>query len=80
VRQVSAKLQGFISCGVTEAVIDRLEVIDVDHQHRQRTLVALETAPFLVGEREKMAAVDEAGQRVGGRELLEPFGLLRSDR
>ncbi|MNG37024.1 hypothetical protein D3C84_1242450 [compost metagenome] len=33
--------QGFVSTLVTMAFIEGLEVIDIDHQHRQRTVIAL---------------------------------------
>ena len=60
---------------MAEGVVDALEVVDVDHRHRQRA-----AAPPRGGKRGvevlvEPAAVGAAGQRVGARQRRQPFGF-----
>src|SRR5262249_39799728 len=47
-----------VADGMAGAVVDRLEVIDVEHQHRDGAIIALEAAPFSIEAFQKMAAVE----------------------
>ena len=52
-----------------EPVIDRLEMVDVDHRHHQRPLGP--ACKFRLQPIEKGAAITQSGQRVGGDRKLE---------
>jgi hypothetical protein len=56
------------------AVVDRLEMIDVDHEHRQRPVIPSKSAPFRFCQDQELPPIVETGHAVGGRQLLE---LLR---
>ena len=59
---------------MTEAVVDDLEVVEVDEHHRDRTrLAGLEEPGELIEEPE---AVGQSGQFVMGRGPLQPFGAV----
>ena len=51
------------------AVVDRLEVVDVDQQQRQWAIVAAEALPFVVEPAGEMTAIEDAGQRVLHRQI-----------
>ena len=55
-------------------VIDRLEVIDVEEQQRQRLAVALRAGDFPLHSIFKMTPVPYAGKRIGRRQFLQ-FGV-----
>ncbi|MNW16200.1 hypothetical protein D3C71_2149690 [compost metagenome] len=48
------------------ALVERLEMVHVHHQHRQRLAVALGAGPLLAQYLVQAAAVGQAGQAVGG--------------
>ena len=57
-------------------VVERLEMVGVDHQERDRGAVAHGAPPFAFDDRIEFAPVAQAGQRVGRGHLLEQvFGL-----
>ena len=53
-----------VAGGVAEAVVDGLEVVEVDEQHRQRPAEAAACAQRVLDAVEEQGAVGEAGQRV----------------
>ncbi|MCY1414837.1 hypothetical protein D9M71_302990 [compost metagenome] len=62
---------------MTMAIVERLEVIDIDHQHCQRPGIALAACPFLAQYLVQAPAIGEASQAVGGGQGRQPlFGLL----
>ncbi|MNC20294.1 hypothetical protein D3C75_682390 [compost metagenome] len=66
-----------VATGMAVALVERLEMVHVHHQHRQRLAVALGAGPLLAQYLVQAAAVGQAGQAVGGgqgRQAL--FGLL----
>ena len=75
--------QQVIAAEVTDGVVVDLEIVDVDHQQRERQLVA-PRARHLLGEAlEEVAVVVEAGEAVGDGELLDATvetGVLDGDR
>src|SRR5581483_12336969 len=60
-----------VARGVAAAIVDVLEVVDVEHQCRQRRTVASGARPFPFSELEEAAPVVEPGERIHGRELDE---------
>ena len=65
---------GAVAGVVTEPVVDRLEMIDVEHQQRQRPLIARKALPFGFGPGEKMAPVEQPRQAVRDGEPLVFLG------
>jgi hypothetical protein len=59
---------------VTETVVDRLKLVNVDHKHRHRPLIALIAAPFDFGHPQEMSPIEETGHAVelhpGGHRLF----------
>lgn len=72
-------LQHTIAERVSEAVVDRFEMIEVDQQHRGRTRVAEVALGELVGVGQERAAVGDAGQGIehGGVAVAQFGALLR---
>ena len=71
-----------VAGGVAEAVVDRLEVVDVDEHQRQRAAVAQRALGLLGEALVERAAVGEPGQRVGQRlrrEALAGVGVGDGD-
>jgi hypothetical protein len=64
---------------VSVQVVDALEVIDVNHQHRRRHRVAPAARPFTVGQHQELAPVVGAGQVVARGQHVQPrasgFGI-----
>ena len=56
---------------MTEGVVDFLEMVDVEHDHRKRLPPAPEPQEFAGGDVLKPGEIHEAGQRVRKRRLLE---------
>jgi hypothetical protein len=56
-------------------VVEALEVVDVDHRHRQRPPVAARAADQPGEPGQHVAAVEEAGERVLVQHRLEPAAL-----
>ena len=57
-------LQAVVAAGVAQLVVDRLEMVDIDEQHRQRRALAVRV---LEGARQRLvetAAIQRAGQRI----------------
>ena len=59
--------QHFVALVVAVAVVDRLEVVDIDQQQPDRTLRAERQRGI-----EQRAAVEQAGQRIGQRQIAGP--------
>jgi hypothetical protein len=57
-------LQAEVAGGVAEGVVVQLEMVDVEHDQRQRLGVADRALPFLFQESVEVAAVGDLGQRV----------------
>lgn len=71
-----------VACGVAIDVVDLLEVVDVHHDGGKRVVGAECMVEFAVGEFEEVAAVVEAGERVGDGGFLdcgEEAGVLDGD-
>ncbi|MNH12943.1 hypothetical protein D3C79_724970 [compost metagenome] len=58
---------------MAEAVVDALEVIDVEHDHRQRQAIALGPLQFDLEPLLEVATVMDTGQRVGDRQRPQLF-------
>ena len=68
-------LQHLVADGVAMRVVDRLEVVEVDAEHRR--LVAARQRRFHPGHMlEELGAVGQLGQRVVARQMLDPRFLL----
>ncbi len=72
--------QKLVADAVAERVVDVLEVVEVDEQHRRRGLVALRARERLFGAIQDQGAVRKTGQRIVGCEegklLLAPRQVL----
>ena len=67
-------VQAGIAHQVAILVVEQLEMIDVDQQHRELSVRAHRPAPFPVQHLVKAAAIRHAGQRVRRRELGQVGG------
>ena len=66
---------------MAEQIVVALEVIDVDHQQGQLGAMAVRALHLFGQPQVEAAAVGQAGQGVGGREIFEPcVGLLQRRR
>ena len=75
--------QHLVARQVTEPVVDRLEVIDVDHEARQRRSLAAAARELLVQARLQIAAVVPTGQHIRETAADEPRavdGALERER
>ena len=74
------RAQQFIADAVPERVVDRLEVVEVDEQRRDRCLAAARAREHLLDAVEDQRPVREPGQRIVGRQerelLLAPRELF----
>ena len=61
--------QGEITSLVPVLIVERLEVIDVDHHDRQRRAVASRARPFRLERLIELATIRDSGERVREREL-----------
>ena len=68
-------LQQLVAAGVAERVVDRLEAVEVDEQHRQRHLAALCLHDHLREAVGEQRAVGQPGERVELREVGKPASL-----
>jgi hypothetical protein len=57
---------------VTVRIIEPLEVVDVDEDHRQRTALTLRSASFPKQRVVEDAAIRDAGEAIDGREEVQP--------
>ena len=57
--------QRLVADGMAEAIVDRLEVIEVEHQHAHRLALLGLARDELVGGGEEAAPVEQAGQLIG---------------
>ena len=60
---------------VAKSIVDRFEQIDVEDQQRQRLALVRVPTPLLLGEREEVPPVVQAGQIVGRGQPLELLGV-----
>ena len=61
---------GIVAFGMPENIVDPLEIVCVEHEDAERTLVAHGGGKLTFGEFEKLAAVAQAGQVIGARQQL----------
>ncbi|MNE82671.1 hypothetical protein D3C80_1794120 [compost metagenome] len=71
-RTADARLDGLghltqrvVATGMAMALVERLEVVHIHHQHRQRHAIALRARPLLPQHLVQTATVGQAGQAVG---------------
>ncbi len=77
-QQTGHLLQTLVPLGVTEVIVVGLELIHIDHQHRQQVLMAARPLPFPLHGEIPVAAVGDAGQRVLQRQQRQALvGLLQ---
>ena len=65
---------------VAEGVVDLLEVIQIDHDDRSRTMSPPGSRHLRGGDFEEMAAREELGKGIADRELFELLGKLELAR
>ena len=65
--------QHLVPAEVAGAVVDRLEPVDVDHQHAEAAVAAPGAADLLLEGQEQLRAVEEPGERIGPREVDHPL-------
>ncbi len=71
-------LQALIPLGMTEVIVIGLEVVDIDHQYRQRILGAPCRLPFPLHGDVPLAPIGDTSQRIFQREQGEAvIGLLQ---
>ena len=70
-QQLADPAQADVAFDVAVAIVEQLEVVDVDHQQRDRATELAGALPFGGEPRVEAAPVGEAGQRVARRELLQ---------
>ncbi len=78
-QRAGEQLQHAVAETMAVGVVDLLEVVEIEHQHRERIALEVFAVPGeCVDGFEQRAAVGEAGQRVGEREhaLLHLLALL----
>ena len=74
------RLQHLVACSVAERIVDRLETIDVEHQHRATRLVTLDEGNRAGEFALEAAPVEDVEQEIGlggGLELLDLGPRLR---
>ena len=77
-RSTSARsLEHLVALAVPADVVDALEVVDVEHQQRDRVVRTAGAVELGAQALVEVAVVVEAGQRVGVREMLEARADLR---
>ena len=64
-------LEQLIACVVAQAVVDPLEVIDIEKQHRQFAVLGGRVCEFFSKDLVEAAPIDQVGQRVVMRHLLQ---------
>ncbi len=70
-QQIREAAEGAVSLGVSEPVVDRLEVIEVEERDRERRVRATRPLDLASHDRLEGAAVHEAGEHVRRRGVLE---------
>ena len=73
----ASELEHLVALAVAADVVDALEVVDVEHQQRDRVVRAAGAVQLRAQALVEVAVVVEAGQRVGVREVLEACADLR---
>ena len=76
-RSSASVAQHLVAGAVAVDVVDALEVVDVEHQHRDRVVRAARARELGAQALVEVAVVVEAGERVGLRLVLEPRADLR---
>ena len=64
----ATRLENPVACAVPVAVVDRLEVVDVDHEATEEAAVPLGPPPFLFGTVEERATIQASSEWVAGRQ------------
>ena len=79
IHQTDEAGQHVVAAGVSEAVVQRLEMVEIEEQQRQRRAFVAVALQQPLAARHEGAAVERAGQRIGLRlgALLELEPLLR---
>ena len=74
-------LERVVADGMAEAVVDRFELVEIEHQHADRLRLARALRDQRVGRFEKGAPVEQAGEQIGHRRGLvhQRDALLRHD-
>jgi len=72
------ELQGLVADVVAVVVVDALEVVDVQHQQRQRIPDPARARQLALAEQVEMPAVEGAGQHVGMRLALHFLRMTRA--
>src|SRR5262249_35590875 len=63
-----------------EAIIDRLEVVNIDHQEGQRSTIALRAIPFAIGQRQEVATIINSCHAVHRCKALKLFSVAYNVR
>ena len=70
-------LQGLIAGGVAEPIVDRLEVVEIEHQHRERLAGAAAALDLSLQRLVDRAPVEQSGEAVVARAVPELGGEAR---
>ena len=65
-----------VSLGVTEGVVDGLEIVEIEIGDREWPLVAARTADFVFARFVERATIADTGEEVGARKVLQRVRLL----
>ena len=80
-RGLGEDLQHLVADRVAEAVVDRLEMIEIDQQHGDRAVARDLLLQQRLGVLQERAAIEQAGERVDHRGgLVAQFGALLRHR
>ena len=71
---VNQRLQHDVTAGVTVRVVDALEMVCIDHQHRYRAGIAQRQGELVFGHFEEASSVRGARQVVGGQQAAQLVG------
>src|ERR1700733_2712121 len=63
-------LQGGIASGVSELIVDLLEIVEIEQKHRQRIAVAFRSREFFLQALFAEPPIVEAGQRIKNRQVI----------
>ena len=78
-QELAKVLQYLIPGGVTEVVVDALEMIQIDGQQRHRQVLARGPRHGVLEQRIERASVEKSGQRIVSKLTLQTLLLARND-